>query len=220
MSKHPVVRFIAHLFSTIFHPLLLPTYSVILFALGDMYIFPAGDRFGFGDVFLTTAEFRTLQVFFLTAFYPAFFIFLMIRLGFASGVNLPNRDERVIPYVATGAFFIWSFVALRNQIEHPAISGVILGAAIAIFVALIVNQLFFKISAHTTGMGGMIATLIYFVPIMFFNIGPLLLVGALVAGAVGSSRLILKAHETREIYAGYLNGFFCQSLAFQILPLF
>jgi len=44
-----------------------------------------------------------------------------------------------------------------------------------------------------------------------------LLMVIVIAGAVGTSRLLLKAHDTMDVYGGYIVGIFAQIVAFRIM---
>ena len=94
-----------------------------------------------------------------------------------------------------------------------------LGACLAIFVALFIN-IFSKISLHAIGVGSLVALLFVLVRISTYDMRLLLLAAVLVAGIVGTARLILQAHDIREIYSGYLVGFTGQFVAFIIVPKF
>jgi len=67
---------------------------------------------------------------------------------------------------------------------------------------------FWKMSAHMTGIGGLLAVLgvlgIYFPSL---NLAYLLVATLLVGGLVASARLYLDAHRPAEVYVGLLVGF-------------
>ncbi len=67
---------------------------------------------------------------------------------------------------------------------------------------------------HTTGIGGLCG--VFFACLLIWGIDTRLLFGFLffIAGMVGSARLILKAHTSAQVYAGFMAGFVPQ-----ILPL-
>ena len=56
-------------------------------------------------------------------------------------------------------------------------------------------------------------------PIGSFNVHTnlVLLLVIIFAGAVGTSRLLLKAHTTMDVYGGYIVGIFAQIIAFRIM---
>jgi membrane-associated phospholipid phosphatase len=156
----------------------------------------------------------------------------MKALGLISGLNMPDKKERIGPLIITGLFYMWLYVNVRNNDNIPAaLSFFILGMTIAVFLALIINS-FNKISLHTIGAGGFLMGMIFItfrwtygyldISLPFMGIEwrwsdrlVLALVFILV-GAVGTSRLYLKAHLQNEIYGGYLVGILSQMIAYRI----
>lgn len=98
-------------------------------------------------------------------------------------------------------------------------------------MALMINS-FTKISLHTIAMGGLTAGIMFIIfnwtygtvhiPFPWFNFQLRIsdrlvaMIVVILAGAVGSSRLYLKAHREDEIYGGYLVGVLSQIIAFRI----
>src|SRR5690349_13999517 len=97
ISQPAPVRLLAHLFSYIFHPLFIPAYISAFLIFRHPYAFS-----GFDD---KVKALRLISVVLLTAFFPAFTVFLLYKLGFARSIFLNTRKERIIPYVASMFFF-------------------------------------------------------------------------------------------------------------------
>ena len=93
-----------------------------------------------------------------------------------------------------------------------------MGACFAVFIAFFLN-IYTRVSLHTVAAGGLLGLLLTMVKYSTYDLRLLLLGCILIAGAVGSARLILKAHNSREIFVGYFIGFSGQFLAFSIIPL-
>ncbi len=199
-------NFFAHVISIIFQPLLLPLYGTLYAIYSNPYAFP--DE-------LENYQFIA-RVAINTFFFPALVIALLVALRFAGSVSLRGREERVVPYIAAGLFYIWIFYVFYKEGFNSVITFILLGSTIAVFIAFLSNILFMKISMHTTGGGGLIAMLLVLIPFSQKNALMFFLVAILIAGLIGSSRLILKAHTEREIYYGYLAGFFSFLLAYNI----
>lgn len=94
------------------------------------------------------------------------------------------------------------------------------GATIAAIITCIVN-IWWKISGHCTGMGGLIALsfIITAGGIHAPEINPMLLFSVIVllTGIVGSSRLILNRHTLRQVIAGTANGIISMFIALLII---
>lgn len=218
-----MLKGIAHIISVIFHPLLLPTYVLVLLMVIDPY------PFGFFDLSDKNAGLMIIRVFFSTFLIPAVAVFIMKMLGLISSFQMEDKQERIGPYIATAIFFLWIFQSLVNYPKiHPLFISFLLGAIIALFIAFLIN-LFSKISAHAVGIGGVLGLLILMTfftnyPPFIMNLGflglfqinttALLLIGVFVAGLVGSSRLYLDAHQSADLWGGYLVGFIGQIIAF------
>jgi membrane-associated phospholipid phosphatase len=169
---------------------------------------------------LTTVQFRLLgiYVFILTFAMPLVSVLLMRALGFVSDITMPTTQDRIGPYISVGVFYIWTFLNMKDNIQVPPVFRVfVLGATIALAIAFFVN-VFSKISMHAVGMGGFVAMLLLLhLYYSYTDTSGLLLGGIVAAGAVGTARLLLKAHEPNDIFGGYMVGFVCQFLAFRIL---
>lgn len=205
-DKHPaLIRVLAHLFSFVFHPLFIPTFMAAYLIYVHPYAFSAFDEKGKG--------LRMISVFMLTAFFPAFTVFLLNKLGFADSIYLRTQKERIIPYIASMFFFFWIFYVSRNLPSSPAIfTMMLLGVFIASIAALMAN-IYFKVSMHAMAMGGMFA---FFLILALLGSSPVtiyLTLAILVAGLVCSARLVVSDHHPFDVYAGFLLGIISQTLA-------
>jgi len=216
--------FLSRLVSSLFHPIFILNYVLILLFLVNPYLFGIQDATQKGLLFIS--------VFLLSVFFPIFTIVVMKLVGFIDSIEIKDRKERVMPLIITGVFYLWLFVNIRqNSIVPSAFSIFVLGATIALFVAFFINN-FSKISLHTVGMGGLVAMVFiirsfFSYNVFYFNFGPLgsyaisldliLFLAILFAGLVGTSRLHLNAHRKQEIYMGYLVGILAQVIAFRFL---
>ncbi|MEL6987231.1 MAG: hypothetical protein AAGK97_05325, partial [Bacteroidota bacterium] len=147
--------------------------------------------------------------------------------------EMQDSKERILPFIACGIFYLWMFINIVRNPDIPSLfSSFVLGATIALFTAFIIN-IFSKISLHAIGAGGLIALIVliqklnfgqsfrfYFNSMGFeFNLSAVIAIIIFLAGLIGTSRLILKAHKTEEIFAGYFIGFCTQIIAYIVLSL-
>ncbi len=200
---------LAQIVSYIFHPLFVP------FAVAWLLLYQH-------PINLITIDdpmrLRLIAMIFInTILFPAFMVFLLWRLKFISNVYLETQRERIIPLIISIIFYFWGFYVSKNiEIVPLALQQWLLGIFLTSCIAMLAN-IFMKISLHTLGLGG---------AVMFFLlqmksdphwpaawIFPVLLM----AGAVGSARLLRTAHQPSEIYVGYMGGAICQIAAFFIL---
>jgi len=171
------------------------------------------------------------NVFMLTVFFPMFSIFLMKMLDFIKSYEMEDKTERIGPLIATGVFYLWLFVNFKDNSTIPvSFSSFVLGSTIGLFLALMLNS-FTKISLHSIAAGGLVTGLLFikylysyetfFVELPFgsFQISTtfVTIVTMIIAGLVGSSRLLLKAHDEFDVYGGYIVGIFSMIVAFRIM---
>ena len=220
------MRLAAKILSVIFHPLLVLTYMLILLLIVNPYLF------GVNSVSEKESIKLILTVLFSTFLIPAFAIFIMWRLKLISSLEMSDKQDRIGPFIVTGVFYLWVFRSVMADSNIPtAFLIAVLGTTMGLFLCFLIN-LFFKISLHAAGMGGMIGMVLIIMwlysygfftiqlPIIGaseFSINFVLIVCLLMAGLVGTSRLFLKAHSPKELYAGFALGLFCHYIALEIL---
>jgi len=168
----------------------------------------------------------------ISVLFPMISILMMKALGLISTLEMKDKNERIGPLIVTGLFYMWLYVNIRNNDSIPAaLSFFVLGCTISVFLALIINS-FTKISLHTIAAGGLATGMMYI--LFHFTYGHLdvaipvlqtqfrmsdrliLMIIMFTAGAVGASRLYLKAHKENEIYGGYVVGILSQLIAIRI----
>jgi hypothetical protein len=209
-SRFPLpVKILAHFFSYIFHPLFIPLY-VVYFLL---FIHPS-----YSAGFDVRAKWQAILIVALNAvFFPLFCVLLLKGLGFIQSVFLHTQKDRIIPYIACGIFFFWTWHVFRQQTQyHPVFASFFFGVLLTSSAALLAN-IYFKISMHAMGMGGVIGL---FLVIMFYNsmlmTWPLCLT-FLITGIVCTSRLIISNHTGGDVYLGLILGVICQIVAALIM---
>jgi len=222
-----MLRLSASLISWITHPLLAVTYIYLLL----LFINPF--EFGFSKWSDTGAVILFFRIFLTTFFIPGFAVIILTFIGLAKSVELPERQDRIAPYIITGIFYLWMFRNLMDNPDIPAsFSRAILGSSIGLFLAFFIN-IFDKISAHTVGIGGVLGFILIFLykqgndSLLLFDAGKNLyfvpmsvvfLMMIFIAGLTGSSRLYLKVHSPAQVYAGFFIGIFTQFVALRFIP--
>ncbi len=191
------MKSIAHVISTIFQPLLMPTYGV---ALLFVYTY-------FGVIYTQQFWLIISPIVLFSFVIPAILIFMLFRMGVISDLSLTKRRERFFPYLIT----LLSYTAMMlfyYRMNMPKWFLLMIAASIAIMIIAILITLRWKISAHMFGIGGLIGgamSVSYFVErsnpyYMFMGL-------FILAGLIGTSRLILKRHTLGQVIAGFLLGF-------------
>jgi len=92
----------------------------------------------------------------------------------------------------------------------------LLGATFALVLTMLIN-LKWKISAHMVGIGGVIGAIIGLSMRLFVDYRLIIMILIIVAGLIGSSRMLLNAHSPAQIYFGFGVGISSQLLLFLLL---
>jgi len=196
---------IANFISYIFHPLLMPTYVFMYIAYINPYLLSGWNS--------PQMKIALSQVFINSFIFPVITVLLMKGLGFINNLQLKTREERFVPFIATMTFYVWSYFVFKRSDLNEIFSDVLLAGLISIVLAFMLTIFFRKVSLHTIGIGLAFSLILQTVPLAYVNAIPILLVVTLIAGLIGSSRLILKAHTNREVYYGYAIGILCMNFA-------
>lgn len=201
----PALRFVGNAISFIFHPLFIPFYITCFL----VFVHP----FAFSGMPEKVKMFRVISVFSLTAFFPAFTVFLLRRLDFISSVYLNTQKERIIPYIASMFFYFWIFYVSKTLADNtPLFVQLMLGVFISSIAALMGN-IYCKISMHGIAMGVLAAFFIIMALQGDVALGEYLSLAILVSGIVCTARIIVSDHYPFEVYVGFLVGILSQCLA-------
>ena len=201
-----LLRYIGNFISYILHPLFIPTY----FFLYLMQVLP----FEFVGITEWQLTLRLFSVFWLTAFFPAFAVFLMWRLKLSESIFLRTQKERIIPYVITMFFYWWMYYLSRNFTDQPlALKFFYFGIFIATALGLIINN-FMKISLHAMGVGGLLTAVILVGLHYSIDNAIWTLLVIIITALVMSARMIVSDHSKQELILGFFIGLLTQVMAY------
>jgi len=198
------VRTFSKIISILFHPLALPSYAFAMIYFTNPLLFSAYDDKQMSQIFL--------MVFLYTFLFPFISIILCWRLGFIKSLEMTDSKERLVPYLTTGVFYIWTYVVFRKSGMPQIFDIVILGATITLFVIFLFN-IFRKVSAHAGAMGAMVIITVFACVLASANFNYLPIAVVLLAGVIGSSRIFLNVHDSFEVFTGFLIGMLSQMVA-------
>ena len=193
------MRTAAQVVSVILHPMVMPMFGLLCY----YSLFPAVAQLNGTELFIQIF----IRLLLFTIILPLASVLIMIRLGKVSDVFIDEQKERNWPLVLTaGIYIVTYYFVLPSPPVPPFIPLFILGAGAALILALLIN-LKWKISLHMIGIGGLCGALtILYVLLQEGN--PLwLCVWFILAGILGTARLLLNAHNALQILAGFLLGF-------------
>lgn len=196
----------ANTLSAVCYPLLIPTYGMLLFCWSLTPL--VGNSLPFSAWFVSAGT-----TFILTALIPVTAIMIRIRRGKISDIYITRPEQRTVPYLYTAVgFSFWCYFVICVLRAPLYIDLVAVGATLALFVVMLINFRW-KISAHLTGMGGLIGGVM-----SHYLVGPggplwLPIVLLAVTLLLMYARLYVRAHNSMQVVAGFLLG-----LAMTLLP--
>jgi hypothetical protein len=204
------VRSVASFISVLLHPLMMPLYATwIIFNSGTYIGFATGEGL---------QRFIYIVIFISTYFLPAVTSWIMWKSGWIKSLEMETRAERNFPFIsalicyAAGAYLLFT-------LPVPRIFGIMVGgAAIAILWSLLVN-LKWKISIHMIGIGGVMGLLVAFSYYFNANMRGALIALAILAGILGTARLLKDAHVPSQVYAGFVGGFLLEFFYFRMIAI-
>ena len=179
----------------VFTPFYLPLVALIfLFLFSYLSLLPL-----FYKIFVL------LLVYIMTILLPTFFIHLYRRYQNWSLLQISLRKRRLVPYIVSILCYCLCLYVM-HLIHIPHFMGSIVMAALSIQIVCAIVNVWYKISTHTAGIGGMCGAIAAFSLIFVFNPVWWLSVVFLLGGVVGTARMILRQHTLMQVVGGYVIG--------------
>ncbi len=146
-------------------------------------------------------------VYFFTILLPTLLIHLYRRYQGWSSSDLGRKERRMVPYIIAILCYFTCYYVMNVQ-RIPQFMANILMAALVIQVVCAIINIWWKISTHSAAIGGFAGALLAFSLLFAFNPIWWLSVILIIAGVVGSSRMILRQHSLTQVVVGFLIGMF------------
>ena len=157
-----------------------------------------------------------LLVYLFTILLPTLLIHLYRRYQGWNLIELGHRERRMVPYIISIiCYFTCIYVMERLHMPHFMSSIVVAALMVQIICALI--NIWWKISTHTAAIGGVGGALFSFAYYLGFNPVWWLCIVFLMAGVLGSCRMILRQHSLAQVVVGFWVGFVCAAIAILFL---
>ena len=188
----------ARIMSMLFTPFYLPLVGLVaLFLFSYMSLLPLAYKLP-----------MLLMVYISTILMPSLLIHLYRKFQGWTSKELGRKEHRVVPYLISilcyfGCFFLMEY---RNT---PRVISIILVAALVIQMVCALINVWWKISTHTAAIGGVAGGLVVYSIAFSFNPIWWLAFVILLAGMVGTARMILRQHTLAQVVTGFLVGVVC-----------
>lgn len=193
--KEKNIIYAAKAISALFSPFYLAIVGLaILFVFSYLSLLPLGYKLSVLAV-----------VYLCTVLLPTFLIRVYRRYQGWSRIELGTKERRMIPYViAILCYFLCYY--LMNLLHIPHFMSSIIVAALGIQVVCAIINLWWKVSTHTAAIGGVAGALLGFSVMFMFNPTWWFCLVILLAGMVGTARMVLRQHSLQQVVAGFLIG--------------
>ena len=196
----------ARILSAIFSPFYLPVLGLVaLFLFSYLNMFPWSYKIQV-----------LLMVYLFTVLLPTLLIHVYRRYQGWNLIELGHRERRMVPYILSIISY-FTCVYVMEQLHMPHFMGSVIVAALAVQIVCALINVWWKISTHTAAIGGVAGALFAFSCYLGFNPVWWLCLVIIVAGMVGTSRMILRQHSLSQVVGGFAVGFVCAALAILFL---
>jgi len=202
-TQPKALRVLAEIISFIFHPVFMPLVMAFVVYKLSPASFTGITQKMIGQWFITIG--------YNTIFIPLIGILLLKALGFISSLKMQTAKERTIPLLLSMTFYFWVSHVFNSIPDHVPLAWkvLLLGNFWGIILVFLVN-IFTKISMHTSAAGSMLGILVVLMISSNINMLVPLFAGIVVAGIIGTARMILGAHQRGDIWLGYIIGVLVQ----------
>lgn len=199
--KEKNIIFTARIMSMIFTPFYLPIVGLIaLFIFSYMSLLPMMYKL----VMLA-------MVYLLTVVAPSLLIHLYRLCQGWTSHELGRKERRLVPYITSIVCYFACFFWMEYR-NTPRVISIIVVVALTIQMVCALINIWWKISTHTAAIGGVAGGLVSYSIAFSFNPLWWLCFVLILAGAVGTARMILRQHSLSQVVGGFLIGAACAIL--------
>ena len=150
-------------------------------------------------------------VYCFTILTPTITIFLFRKINGFVRQELSERKKRYVPILLTIISYVFCLLMMRKLNIPWYMTGIIFVSLVISIICILVN-LKWKLSEHMAGMGGIIGGLVSFSALFSYNPVVWLCLFILIAGILGSARIVLGHHTLGEVLSGFVVGLVCSFL--------
>ena len=196
---------LAKIISTITHPVLLPTWMLLVFMASGVF-----------KISFLRADVCLGVVFGTTFIIPVIILFILKKFNMIKSLMMEKREERFIPlFIMVLSLYVTS--RFFNGVIALILYNFYLISNLVLCVVVFWINIYWKISFHGIGWGAFTCMLFIMSTIaspLYFNY---FLVSIMISGIVGWARLKLKSHSESQLYVGFTVGFLIPLLIYYFL---
>ena len=187
--------FLAKLLSRLLHPIFIPTITLAIISTKFLNIIILSNQLNI--IIIGTVIFTLL--------FPLLSILYLLFTKRIKSLQIEEKEERILPILFTIIWMLIGYYFLGNILEYaPVVNSIYLGMIATLGIILLITK-YWKISLHMAAIGGCFGVFLNLQHIYGGVINYVIFI-LILSGLLGYSRAILKAHNMRQIYSGFLLG--------------
>ncbi|MBQ8127616.1 MAG: hypothetical protein IJ176_04375 [Prevotella sp.] len=198
MTREKSIIYAARAMSIVFTPFYLPLLGLAVL-------------FTFSYLNMLALSYRLqvlLLVYFFTILLPTFLIHLYRRSQGWTLIELGQKRRRMVPYAISILCYLTCIWLMQRLHIYHFVPSILMAALLIQMVCALIN-VWWKVSTHMAGIGGVTGALIIFSELFSFNPVWWLCLVLILAGVLGTSRMILRQHSLPQVVCGYAVGLVC-----------
>lgn len=185
----------AKIYSMVFSPFYAPFWAFVwLFLFSHLRLSPWSYKL-----------YVLITVLMFTIVIPRITINIFRRINKWTHWQLSHREHRSIPYFITIVSYIACVMIFMNQNQAQFMRGILIATLVSGLTCAVLN-IWWKISTHMAGMGGLLGAIIAFGYLFYFNPLPMMCVLLFMSGLMGTSRMALRQHSLSQVIIGFFIG--------------
>jgi hypothetical protein len=188
--------YIPKFFSFLFHPVFMPLIGLFIILNSGIYT---------GAIPVNYSHFLYLVVFICNVLLPLSLLPALIYLKHIDNIYIDEKRQRLIPIFFTAVCFYLGYYVISRFSQSVLINYFLLSSTVVVFGIFLISM-FWKISMHMAGIGGLTALIIVLSTAYMIDMVIILSAAVLIAGILATSRLALVTHTIAQIVAGYVFG--------------
>lgn len=201
----------AQILSDVFSPLLVPTYGMALAMwITPLRTVPEGRRLAV-----------TLMIGIITGLVPLLAIGVLKHFKLIDDNAISRRSQRYLPMTVAVLCYVAAAIMLSRLNAPGWLCMFFIGAGVATLIDIYIT-FYWKISAHTTALGGLTGMMLWMAVNGLANVNVMILltVGLMLTGLIATTRLLLGRHTLAQVVCGALLGGTCCFLLMYVKFLF
>ena len=188
--------FFSKVLSRILHPIFIHSIviTIVIKEFLNILILPSQAPF----ILITSILFTLLL--------PLISVCFFLLTGKIQSLEMLNKEERLLPLFMSILWMILGYIIMNEVFMYnPTIKSIYLGAIYTLVVTTLIT-IKWKISLHMIGIGGAVGVFLA-LQILYGGLYSVLLLSIFFSGLLAYARLELKAHNTQQVYCGFMLSF-------------